>query len=299
MDITICFIGDIMLGRDIDTPYNGNTFDSKFKHESPQESIFNNTLPILSKCDLLVGNLETAITDHNEKYDKMFNYRINPMYTNLLKINDKMFLSIANNHILDYNERGMYDTIKNLQKFDIKFSGAGSNLSNARSHATFEIKGKRIGIISCADHYDYWKAGSDKPGIYYLDYQDYTNILKHIERIKKSLDILILSIHWGPNYQRGIDVKQERFAKDAIKAGVTIIYGHSAHHIKCIRHNGKQIIMYSMGDFIDDYAIDSDYRNDLGMIVKVIINPENSMKVNIIPTRIDNRMVTLAKYEDK
>jgi len=285
MSIIICFTGDIMLGRDTNV---GNTFDSKF-----EQTIFGSTLPILSKCDLVIGNLETTITDHDEKYKKVFNYRVNPKHAHLLKINQNMFLSIANNHILDYKEQGMYDTINNLKKLQIAYSGAGSNLHDSRSHATLNIKGKRIGIIGCADHYDYWKSGSNNPGINYVNYKNYTGLMNHIRKIKQNLDILIMSIHWGPNYHRGIEEKYQKFAKDMLSAGVDIVHGHSSHHVKCIRHNGKKLIIYGMGDFVDDYAVDDEYRNDLGMIVKVILDTNHNIKVSVIPTKIKDRQVNV------
>ncbi len=292
MALSICFIGDIMLGRDYINNNDINTFDSKFK-DNTLESIYGTTLSYLANCDLVVGNLETTITNTDEKYEKAFNYRIKPKNMHLLKINKNMFLSIANNHILDYKEQGMYDTITNLKRLGIKFSGAGSNLDQARAYASFNIKGKRIGIVSCSDHYSYWKSTPNKAGIHYVDYNNYKNLKHYISTIKKDFDILILSIHWGANYKRGLLDKYQLFAKDMLESGVDIIHGHSSHHVKCIRHDGKKIIMYSVGDFIDDYAINTEYRNDLGMIVRVIISLDNENKTSIIPTKITDRQVNI------
>jgi poly-gamma-glutamate capsule biosynthesis protein CapA/YwtB (metallophosphatase superfamily) len=297
-NIVICFTGDTMLGRDIvedyDNHYLENSFDSKFRTHS-METIYDNYLlnNYLKKCDLLVGNLETTITNHNEKDKKTFNYRIREANMGFLKINKNQFFSIANNHILDYNEKGMSDTIKNLQRMDIKFSGAGKNLFDAQTIAKFTIKGKRIGILGCTDHYEKWKASATKPGIYFIDYNNYNELLSYISSIKKELDILILSIHWGQNYKNGIDDKYQKFAKKVINAGIDIIHGHSSHHIKCIRTNGKKIIIYGNGDFINDYAIDSQFRNDLGMIVRISIKRDNSFDIYVVPTQIQNKKVSI------
>ncbi len=294
--ISICFIGDIMLGRDYITNNDGtkiNTFDSKFK-DNTLESVYGTTLPYLVNCDLVVGNLETTITNSDEKYEKAFNYKIRPKNMHLLKINKNMFLSIANNHILDYKDQGMYDTIINLKRLGIKFSGAGSNLDQSRAYVSFNIKGKRIGIVSCSDHYSYWKSEPNKPGIYYVDYDNYEDLKHYISDIQEQFDILILSIHWGANYKRGLLDKYQLFAKDMLESGVDIIHGHSSHHVKCIRHDGKKIIMYGMGDFIDDYAISDEYRNDLGMVVSVIISlDQNNNKILIIPTKIIDLQVNV------
>jgi poly-gamma-glutamate synthesis protein (capsule biosynthesis protein) len=285
-----------MLGRDYTNILHSidmNTFDSKFA-TGDKSQIYGQTLlkDYLEGSDLLVGNLETAITDTNDKFPKTFNYRIREEHMKFVKLNRNQYMSIANNHILDYKEQGMYDTMNYLRKMDIKFSGADKNIQEAMKYATFNIKGKVIGILGCADHYDYWKAGSTSPGIFLVDYKDYSYIEKYVRSIKQNVDFLILSIHWGSNYKRGVETKYEKFAKTMLNAGVDIIHGHSSHHVKCIRQNGKKMIIYGMGDFVNDYAIDPKYRNDLGMVVKVIIN-SNKFNVSIIPTQIVDRRVDI------
>ena len=121
-DLTISFVGDIMLGRDHN---HSNTFDPKLeairKKNFSKESlrtIYGTTFDILNSCDLLVGNLETAITDHEIKYPKTFNYRIKTKYARALKINPNTFLSIGNNHILAQFITYGYDYL--LEKDSIK-----------------------------------------------------------------------------------------------------------------------------------------------------------------------------------
>lgn len=296
-NITICFIGDLMLGRDYG---DSNTFDSKFV-TGDKTSIYGKDLleKYLEGSDLLVGNLETTITNTNDKYPKTFNYRIKEENMEYVKLNDNQFMCIANNHILDYREQGMYDTINNLGKMGIKYSGAGKNIQDAMKYATFNIKDKKIGILGCADHYDYWAAGVDRAGIFFVNYNDYSELEKYVKSIKQNVDLLILSIHWGPNYQKGIETIYRKFARVMLKAGVDIIHGHSSHHVKCIRYNGKKMIMYGLGDFIDDYAVDPEYRNDLGMVVKVIVGQNNKLNVSIIPTQIEDRKVEIIVDKDQ
>lgn len=295
--INISFIGDVMLGRD----YNGtNTFYEKLKYihsqnysEESLKKIYGTTLNLLKNSDLLCGNLETAITNFEEKYPKVFNYRINPIFSKTLKINKNMFLNLANNHILDYQEQGLIDTINTLRHLDIKFAGAGNNIREAIKPAILKIKQFKIGIIGCADHYDYWSADTNKPGIFYIDYKNYDNLLEYIQNLKLMVDLLILSIHWGPNYIYGIKEKYETFANNVLNSGVDIIHGHSSHHVKCVTQKNNKVVIYGMGDFINDYAIDPYYRNDLGMIIKVIIEKNKNVKKYIVPTQISDREVNI------
>lgn len=85
-NITICFIGDIMIGRYHD---NKSTFHDELEsiNKTDQLSIiYGNTLQSLQKADLIVANLETAITASNDKYPKTFNYKLDPKYMRTLPI---------------------------------------------------------------------------------------------------------------------------------------------------------------------------------------------------------------------
>lgn len=307
-DITICFIGDLMLGRYYDDEQS-NTFQQKLEHmrekqfsKQSLETVYGNTLQKLSSgCDLVVGNLETCITANTKRDQKAFNYRLHPIYSQALKLNERTFFNIANNHIMDY-ENGIQDTVKALQENNIKFSGVLPETKDYKILQTFTIKNKKIGIFGCADHYERWKSSTNKEGIYYVDYDDPISIEKMLDKIKemrKQVDILIMSIHWGFNYASGINNKFVKFAKQVIISGVDIIHGHSSHHVKCIQHDTDKVIIYGNGDFVNDYAIDQTYRNDLGMIVKVTINPQNKKKVCIIPTIIKDRQVAYADDKER
>ncbi|CAF1498240.1 unnamed protein product [Rotaria sp. Silwood1] len=68
-----------------------------------------------------------------------------------------------------------------------------------------------------------------------------------------------------------------------INEGVHIIHGHSSHHIRGVeivqRQNGtRSLITYGCGDFLADYVIDEDYRNNLGALFQVhlTISPSSS-----------------------
>ena len=279
--INIHLCGDIMIGR---------SFNDTFKYE-PAFNIWTNTIDIFKKSDFTLGNLECTITDSTEKWpNKVFNYKLDPKYKYILKRPNFKHLNIANNHILDYNIVGMKDTMRNLDLVNIKWSGAGLNKDMANGPVIHNIKGTMIGIISFADHYDYWAAIRNKPGINYVNIsEDYSHILEHIKKIKSECDILIFSIHHGPNYVDEVPMRTKEFFHDLLSAGTDIIHGHSAHHvlpIEKIGGVGNKYIFYSFGDFIDDYAVDPTYRNDLSFIAGLQIENKKIIKLNVYPTKI-------------
>lgn len=276
--IKINLIGDMQIGR---------SFNHTFK-QNPNFNIWGNTLDILQKSNFVLGNLETTITDSNKKFpNKTFNFKLSPKYKNTLHKPNIKHVNIANNHILDYSLEGMLDTIKNLNELNIANTGAGLNPKEASKYVIHNVKGVRIGVISYADHYENWSARNNKPGINYIDLNDdNVDVLNYIKEIKKSVDILIFSIHHGSNYVDVIPENTVKFFHKLIEYGVDIIHGHSAHHVLPIEKIGDKYILYSMGDFIDDYAVDPIYRNDLSFIAELYILNGKLESLKIIPTKI-------------
>ena len=117
-------------------------------------------------------------------------------------------------------------------------------------------------------------------------------VIKLVKDLKDSnkVDFIVISCHWNSNYVEKIDLHFKKFGRSLIDAGVDIIHGHSPHHILPIEKYKNGVIMYSLGGFIDDYALDKDFRNDIGMCVKFKLgkgeNVSDSMK--IIYHRINN-----------
>lgn len=276
--IKLHLCGDIMIGR---------SFNETFEYY-PQHNIWDNTLSLLQKSDFVLGNLETTITLSDNKWpNKAFNYKLDPKYKSVLTKANISHLNIANNHILDYNVEGMIDTMDNINDLNITYTGSGLNLEQASKPIIKNIKGVKIGIISYADHYNYWRATKKEPGINYIDLdKDYKHVLEHIRKTKELCDILILSIHHGSNYVTNIPDNTKKFFHDMLSAGVDIVHGHSAHHVLPIEVIDGKYIFYSMGDFIDDYAVDEQFRNDLSFIAELTINNKKIESLDVHPTKI-------------
>lgn len=292
----LILLGDIMLGR----LFNTQVF--------PNHTLtypFGNVLTILKSANIVGCNLETTITDSTDKYpNKIFNYKMLPKYAKSLKMANISYCSLANNHIFDFKIQGMKDTIYNLNKLDIKYAGVGDDILEAQI-PTFIVKnGIKIGFLSAADHYDYWNASKNTPGIWYIPIRDgNTNLWKKVfeivKRTKKMCDYLIFSLHWNYNY---VDIIHENFIKFAhllIDSGVNIIHGHSPHHLLPIEKYKNGIIFYSLGDFIDDYAVDKKYRNDLSIMAEIKITKKILDIMNIYPTKISNFQTNLVKNKNE
>jgi poly-gamma-glutamate synthesis protein (capsule biosynthesis protein) len=252
---------------------------------------------INDNTDILCANLETCVTDEKKRTKKTFNFRLSPNYSKVLKFNCNQVYNLANNHIMDYGKKGIIDTIDELDNLDIYHVGAGVNNLQAEEPVIIQIDNLKIGFIGATDQMLSWEAGNDQPGINILDYNDIHSLLKQIKNTKKQCDYLILNLHWGENWNSEINSEQNKFTNEAIKNGVDIIIGTSTHfpHNLQIKEN-KKIVMYSLGDFIDDYALNKYYRNDLGCVLHLDLIDKGENKITVkdpilMPIKINNQTV--------
>ncbi|MBW2985376.1 CapA family protein [Candidatus Woesearchaeota archaeon] len=282
--ITIGFAGDTMLGRLV------NDHISLSNYSYP----WGNIMPILKETDLNIINLETTLTRSNKAVPKVFNSKADPEVIESLVRADIDVVNLANNHILDFSEEGLLDTISTLDKAEIFHVGAGLDITGAKEPIIITKHGITIGIIGYTDNEPEWEAGMHNPGTNYVKVGDIYNVKKDIDKIRHEVDILIATIHWGPNMREHPSQAFVDFAHQMIDAGIDIIHGHSAHVFQGIEIYNKKLIMYDTGDFVNDYAVDPDLRNDRSFIFLVDINKEGIKEIRLIPTLISHMQVNHA-----
>lgn len=287
--IIIGLTGDVMLGRAV------NEFlDIKRSFSYP----WGNVLPLLKKNDLNIINLETTLTISEKKVPKVFNFKASPDKVECLKIANIGVVNLANNHILDFSVEGLIETIEVLNNAGIKHVGAGMNINEAKKPVIIEKDGIKLGILGYTDYEQNWKATEKKPGVNLIEIGDIKKIKDDILLLKKHVDFIIISIHWGPNMRQRPTEEFKKFAHQIIDSGVNIIHGHSAHIGQGIEVYNSGLILYDTGDFVDDYMVDPILRNDRSFLYLVELNKEKIKKVRLIPVIISNYQVNLAVGEN-
>lgn len=225
--------------------------------------------------DARVINLETSITRNETYIPKGINYRMSPENAECLLAAGIDCCVLGNNHILDWERAGLHETLATLERLRIKSVGAGCDRSQAAAPAIVPIGDKsRLVIYSFASTTSGvpldWLATSQDAGVNLLtDLSDATttSIAADILRLKQPGDLVIVSVHWGPNWGYEVPQEQRNFAHALIdKAKVSAIHGHSSHHPKAIEIYKGRLILYGCGDFLNDYEGISgfaEFRGDL------------------------------------
>ena len=290
-NITIGFAGDVMIGRGVNDAITTNGYRYPW----------GNVLPLLEKTDINIINLEAALTNSTKKVYKTFNFKATPDRIETLTTAKVTVANLANNHILDFSEEGLIETIQALNEAGIVHTGAGMNDKEAKKPVILTVKNNRLGILGFTDNEPGWKAGGSWSGINYIDIsnnEDCEKALTAIAELRKETDLLIVSIHWGPNMQAEPERDFIDFAHAMIEKGADIIHGHSAHNFQGIEVYQQKLILYDTGDFLDDYAVDPFLRNDHSFLFKVEVSQKRIEKLVLVPVLISHCQVNLATNEE-
>jgi poly-gamma-glutamate capsule biosynthesis protein CapA/YwtB (metallophosphatase superfamily) len=245
-------------------------------------------------------NLETAITRSDDYARKGINYRMSPENADCLSAAGIDCCVLANNHVLDWGQSGLLQTLAILELLKIKAAGAGRNVFEAAAPAALDLANKaRLLVFSFGTATSgiprSWAATPDIPGVNLLTRLSEADALRaaeHILSVKQPGDLVVVSLHWGSNWGHEIAAEQQLFARTLIdRANVSIVHGHSSHHAKAIEVYHKRLILYGCGDFLNDYEGIRGYeefRSDLALMYFADIEPAtgNLAALKIIPLQI-------------
>ena len=209
-----------------------------------------------------IVNLETAITVQNTPAPKGINYRMNPKNIPVIAAAGLSCCVLANNHVLDWGRGGLLETLAALNDAGIRHAGAGRDLEQAAAPAAIPLSGgNRVLVFACGSETSGiprdWGARRDRAGVHLLadlSPQAVQVIARQLRTVRRDGDVMIVSIHWGPNWGYGVSDMQRDFAHRLIEEGdVDIVHGHSSHHPIGIEVYKNRPILYGCGDFLNDY----------------------------------------------
>lgn len=236
-------------------------------------------------CDLRIVNLETAVTRAATHWPKGINYRMSPENVGALSVARLDACTLANNHVLDWGDAGLIETLEVLEAAGIGQAGAGRSAREAEAPLVLETPGKgRVLVIALGSWTsgvpERWQAGPERAGVALLPEDPDKAVAWVQERVaplRREDDVVVLSVHWGPNWGFDVAFHQRALARALIdRAGVDLVFGHSSHHPKGIEVYRGKLIVYGAGDLINDYegiGGQESYRPDLGLAYVADLDP--------------------------
>ena len=283
-----------MVGRGVDT--------TLLYSKEGVNRIFGDTLPILRSHWLTMGNLEGSVTYTKTKVKKSFNFKFSPKVLTPLKSAGFDYFSLTNNHIYDYGEKGLLDTINNLQKYNIATSGIGKTPKEAITpweKVIDKTSGDRVKVLSLGAYPQEANGFSgsrqaavtpNRPGILW-------NTVQVVDDIKNQFgdqSFNILMVHGGYEWKNRPHEYQIKLYKKLIDNGADVIFGSHPHVLQGVEAYKKGLIVYSMGNFIFPGMELTEYGEESMIFSLGII--ENSIKyVEFIPVKINKKVISIDK----
>lgn len=213
------------------------------------EKIYGDALPILKDKDLSITNLECPLTEEFTPIKKTGpNLIADPGCVDALKFGDFDILSLANNHVLDQDEKGLRDTLQICKDSGLKTVGAGEHLAEAMRPLFVTIKNKKIAILNFAEH-EFSIATQNSAGAVPLNpIKNYYQIME----TKRTSDIVIIIIRGGSEHYPLPSPRMVETYRFFADLGVTAIIGHHTHCPSGFEIYNGVPIFYSLGNFIFD-----------------------------------------------
>ncbi len=285
--MNIVITGDVMLGRLVD----------QYIIQNPRVDagyVWGDLLRFFHNANIRLINLECVIAASGEPWEpltKVFHFRAHPRAIEALKAANIDFASLANNHSLDYGMQALEECLELLNRSGIAHAGAGSNRVLAQEPAILERNDSTIAVLSVTDNEPLWEAKESVPGVFFVDYDSgslleryRSEVERAMEKVRAACDTVFVSAHVGPNWGPPSQAVQ-MLAHQLIDMGADCYWGHSNHTPQGIEIYRDKPILYSTGDFIDDYAVDHLERNDLSFLFVFDVKG-SSWKLTLIPTKI-------------
>jgi poly-gamma-glutamate capsule biosynthesis protein CapA/YwtB (metallophosphatase superfamily) len=281
-EITIAAVGDLMLG---------GRAEPLLKEFGPGYP-FADVMPFLSRADVVVGNLESAISTRGTAMEnKKFTLRAGPIAAQALKKAGIRVVTLANNHSMDFGPLALRDTLTSLDENDILYAGAGMDLDDARSQAFLKVKGRMIAFLSYSLTFPLeFIASAGRPGTA-PGYADF--VRSDIEKARPSADLVVVSFHWGAELMTAAKDYQVELGRKAIDWGADIVLGHHPHVLQEIEVYQGRLIAYSLGNFV--FGSESNRTND-GMILLLTFQGKSLSRVEAVPLDVNNYRV---KYQPR
>ncbi|MCM1091683.1 MAG: CapA family protein [Butyrivibrio sp.] len=279
----------LMIGGDIvPTESNSLFFCCPEQGKLVDEGIEN----LLKQADYRIFNLETPLTGSRRRATK-FGPSLSAEKECVRGLQElgTDFVTLANNHILDYGEEGLCDTMETLRNAGIEFAGAGRDLFAAAKPFYADVKECRIGIYACAEH-EFSIAGEKTPGANPFDPLE---SLDQIASMKKECDYLVVLYHGGKEFYRYPTPWLKKVCEKCVEKGADLVLCQHSHCIGAMQEYQGATIIYGQGNFLFDRKSDEFW--DSGLLIGVELE-NGRAEVHCYPIIKESGRVRLAGEQE-
>ncbi|MFW5868930.1 MAG: CapA family protein [Armatimonadota bacterium] len=232
---TMVAVGDVMLDRGVWRLIQANGF----------QSILKKVREDLRSADITFANLECPLATSGPHAPSDCIFRADPRAVDVLLDGGVDVVTLANNHTLDAGVAGLMSTLDHLDRAGIAYCGAAREREAAWEPCLFEVNDVTLGFVGCTDlsfQHGSWAKVDDAT----------TKFAERVRSAKEQCELLVVTLHWGNEYQSVPTERQRTVAHAAVEAGADLVIGHHPHTLQGIGSHHGSPILYSVGNFVFD-----------------------------------------------
>jgi poly-gamma-glutamate synthesis protein (capsule biosynthesis protein) len=278
--LRVVAVGDLMLG---DSPTSVG-FGFRSRHDAASLThVLNDLQATLKNGDIVFGNLETVLSDHGLIPDRWASIQLrgDPSYSEPLRDAGFTVLSVANNHASQHGVDAFRESVEALRAVGITPCGIRGTRPWTSEPVILKMHGTRVGVVG-----------------YCLRPRQYENIeppyaegtaeaiCADIERLRESVAIVLVSLHWGEEFVPLPSANEVELARSLVDSGATVVIGHHPHVVRPVERYQNGVIAYSLGNCVSDMIWYEPFRH--GAVLSVEIKGAETCAATLTPTLVDS-----------
>lgn len=253
--VRLVAVGDIMMHQDVKL--------AETQDQGGFPDLWADLVPLFKGADLAFGNLETPVAPTTGRPGKPFQFNAPASLPPALRASGFTVLSTANNHAFDQGRKGVAETLDRLRQADLLAIGSGEDRPRAEATQILERNGLKVAFLGFTDIFNLdLDRKATEPWVRPLDLGP---ALAAVREARSKADIVVVSIHWGNEYQHMPTKRQRDIARKLVEAGCDLLLGHHPHVLQPMElltvEGRRALVAYSLGNFISNQ--DRMYRADL------------------------------------
>ena len=259
--------------------------------EGDVKTLFNDVADLAKTADRFIVNVECALTKSENAIKKFGpNLKADPACADTIKALGVTDVALANNHVFDFGVEGLQDTLKNLERVGLPYTGVGANDEESRKIYYIEQNGQKIAIVNVCEH-EYTYALPDRMGA--NPYDPYLT-MQDIRLAKKNADYVVVIYHGGKEHCRYPSPRLRNLCREMVLCGASVVLCQHSHCIGCYEQYEGGHIVYGQGNFHFWYG-DKTEMWYTSLLVEVDF--EKEAKIKFYPVEMKGVSISIAKGE--
>ena len=225
--------------------------------------LFGPVADLLAQPDVTFANLETPIAPESAGGTREYVFNAPPDVVSALLHAGVDAVAVANNHAFDQGRAGFEETLRRLEQAGMKAIGAGPE-GRAAGPVRVDAGGLSLAFLGYAQFFNQdgnacppARAGAER--CVHAGQLDRARILEDVRAAAAAADAVIVSLHWGVEYDAQPRVQDVDLAHQILEAGALVVLGHHPHVLQPIelhrRADGRVgVIAYSLGNFVSNQS---------------------------------------------